>query len=179
MAAVGVKEASKSDNTAVQSVEKSEDGKSVTVKYQGDKDAQYIVMAVAESGVDTSGVPTKEKINNNQDKVVAYMNQATADGEGVVTFDIHPSTEKKGDYGIFVSSTDAVLTQVGEFTLDDLIAMLGDLNGNNGRDLDDILRLVKLVANNAELLEVADLNSNGELDLEDIMMLIKMVANNE
>ena len=55
-------------------------------------------------------------------------------------------------------------------------ATLGDINGDNSINIQDIVLLINLVLNNGYDI-LADLNSDGILDVLDIVQLVNIVLN--
>ena len=177
-------------------VEKGDTDRTVKVSYAGEKDKQYVVMAVDPDIVGASGVPTKTDIANHQDGVV-YMDQVTGDSStGNVEFVVHPNLEKseKGDsYYIYISSNvsnpaDAAMKKVGSFTIDELIEVvrrfLGDLNGDKDITIADVQILLNYVIDNTRLtgddLTAANVNKDEAKDITiaDVQLLLNHVIDN-
>lgn len=158
---------------------------SFKVTYTGQKDKEYVLMAVGKDGIDSSVQrPTKETIGNNQAGVVVYMDQATGNADGKVEFNVHPNLDqaKTGDeYFIYISSNEANsgMSRVGSFTIEELLALLGDLNGDGVLDVKDRAFLTRYLAHwdgyNVEL-SAGDLNNDGAVDVKDRAILTRYLA---
>ena len=161
----------------------------VKVTYTGDKNSQYVVMAVDPEIVGDS-VPTKTDIANHQDGVV-YMDQVTGDpGDGSVEFIVHPNLDKaeKGDeYYIYVSSnaSNGAMKKVGSFDIDiieEILRKLGNVDGIGDIDLNDAIYILKYLANKPgyDLTgqdDVANVDGIGGIDLNDAIYILKYLAN--
>lgn len=173
------------------------DEKSFKVTYTGKKDKEYVVMVVAEAGVDsTNNVPTKTSINNNQNGVVAYMDQVKGNADGKVEFTVRPNLEKANKdakYFVYVSSNDTeaannAMKKIGSFvTIEDLIRYLGDVyRDDNANDITilDVQRLLNYVIENVRLtgddLKAAnvDKDENNNITILDVQRLLNMVITN-
>ena len=126
----------------------------------------YLVLVL--KGTDT--VPTESNI--------LYINQATADEKGTVTFDnVYPSSLV--DSTGYLSGTGlAGLTKMGFI---DLQVMLGDVNGDNIIDVGDAIVLLRYIAGleseiGAEALAAADVNGDNIIDVGDAMELLRNIA---
>ena len=126
----------------------------------------YLVLVL--KGTDT--VPTESNI--------LYINQATADEKGTVTFDnVYPSSLV--DSTVYLSGTElAGLTKMGFI---DLQVMLGDVNGDNIIDVGDAIVLLRYIAGleseiGAEALAAADVNGDNIIDVGDAMELLRNIA---
>lgn len=181
--AANIKDASAESGSSAK-IEKQSD-QTVKVTYDGQKDKEYVVMAVAKDGVDSAaGKPTKETIGNNQDGVVVYMDQAKGNSEGKVEFTVHPNLDKAkaGDeYFIYISSNvaNSAMTKVGSFSIDDIPAIaqkLGDANGDGVIDGQDVSTCVdnftKGVAITDTQKAALDVDHNGILDGQDVSMIV-------
>lgn len=129
-------------------------------------DGMYLVLVL--KGTDTA--PTESNI--------LYINQATADGDGTVTFDnVYPSSLV--DSTVYLSGTGlAGLTKMGFI---DLQVMLGDVNGDNIIDVGDAIVLLRYIAGleseiGAEALAAADVNGDNIIDVGDAMELLRNIA---
>ena len=182
--AANIKDASKEGNSNDITVEK-ESAQAVKVTYKGEKDKEYVVMAVAQSGVDaTAGRPTKETIGNNQNGVVVYMDQAKANASGNVEFTVRPNLDqaKANDtYSIYISSnvSDSAMTKVGSFTIEEILTLIGDVNGDDKVNSSDITALVNLVISGNDLTPnqklAADANGDDKVNSSDITALVNLV----
>jgi hypothetical protein len=80
------------------------------------------------------------------------MDQAKGDSEGKVEFVIRPNLEnaEAGDqYFVYVSSNEGSGTpmqKVASFTIDELLALLGDVNGDGAVDVKDRAYLTRYLA---------------------------------
>lgn len=126
----------------------------------------YLVLVL--KGTDT--VPTESNI--------LYINQATADEKGTVTFDnVYPSSLV--DSTVYLSGTRLDgLTKMGFI---DLQVMLGDVNGDNIIDVGDAIVLLRYIAGleseiGAEALAAADVNGDNIIDVGDAMELLRNIA---
>ena len=126
----------------------------------------YLVLVL--KGTDT--VPTESNI--------LYINQATADEKGTVTFDnVYPSSLV--DSTVYLSGTGLDgLTKMGFI---DLQVMLGDVNGDNIIDVGDAIVLLRYIAGleseiGAEALAAADVNGDNIIDVGDAMELLRNIA---
>ena len=189
--AANIKDASADGNSAT--IEK-KSNQTVEVKYKGQPGNEYVVMAVAQSGIDaTAGRPTKETIGNNQNGVVVYMDQAKASGDGNVDFTIHPNLDqaKANDtYSIYISSNvaNSAMTKVGSFTIEELIEIaqrfLGDVNGDKDITIADVQILLNYVIDNTRLtgddLTAANVNKDAAKDITiaDVQLLLNHVIDN-
>lgn len=126
----------------------------------------YLVLVL--KGTDT--VPTESNI--------LYINQATADGDGTVTFDnVYPSSLV--DSTVYLSGTG--LTGLTKMGFIDLQVMLGDVNGDNIIDVGDAIVLLRYIAGleseiGAEALAAADVNGDNIIDVGDAMELLRNIA---
>ena len=162
-----------------------QDDSSFKVTYTAQKDKEYVVMVVSEDGVGEGNVPTKESIGNNQEGVVVYMDQAKGDSEGKVEFTVRPNLENAegGDqYFVYVSSNEgsgSAMKKVGSFSIDELLALLGDVNGDGTVDVKDRAYLTRYLAHwdgySVEI-NVCDLNSDGAVDVKDRAILTRYLA---
>ena len=126
----------------------------------------YLVLVL--KGTDTA--PTESNI--------LYINQATADEKGTVTFDnVYPSSLV--DSTVYLSGTGLDgLTKMGFI---DLQVMLGDVNGDNIIDVGDAIVLLRYIAGleseiGAEALAAADVNGDNIIDVGDAMELLRNIA---
>ena len=120
--AANIKDASAQSGSGA-TIAKSDDNKSFTVTYNGEKDKEYVVMAVAQSGIDsTVGRPTVDTIGTNEAGVLVYMDQAKANASGKVEFTVRPMEQAKAgeEYAVYISSNVAgsSMAKVGSFTLE-------------------------------------------------------------
>lgn len=126
----------------------------------------YLVLVL--KGTDT--VPTESNI--------LYINQATADEKGTVTFDnVYPSSLV--DSTVYLSGTG--LTGLTKMGFIDLQVMLGDVNGDNIIDVGDAIVLLRYIAGleseiGAEALAAADVNGDNIIDVGDAMELLRNIA---
>lgn len=162
-----------------------QDDHSFKVTYAAQKDKEYVVMAVSEDGVGEGEVPTKESIGSNQNGEVVYMDQAKGDSEGKVEFVIRPNLEnaEAGDqYFVYVSSNDGsgdTMKKVGSFTIEELLALLGDVNGDGQVTVKDRAYLTRFLAQwDGYVVEisVADLNGDGQITVKDRAILTRYLA---
>lgn len=150
------------------------DGKTVTNFYAGadqmtvtvpaNSGTQYLVLALN----DESPVP----VENN----IVYINQDGAT-DNSVSFKVYPSQLVSGTkYHIYVSSTDAPLTEVGTF---EYYApyILGDVNGDHVIDTTDatlaIFHVVELQVLNGNQFLAADVDKNHLVDVIDATQMIR------
>lgn len=124
----------------------------------------YLVLVL--KGTDT--VPTESNI--------LYINQATADGDGTVTFDnVYPSSIK--DSTVYLSGTGLDgLTKMGEI---DLKVMLGDSDGNGTINIGDVTALLRFLSGrgDSEINQAAaDVDGNGEVNVGDATRLLRHLA---
>ena len=159
--------------------------KSFKVTYDGQKDKEYVVMVVSKDGVGEGDVPTKESISNNQNGVVVYMDQVESNSEGKVEFVVRPNLENAdtGDtYRVYMSSNEAsgnTMKLLGSFTLEDVLELIGDVNGDAKVNSSDITALVNLIISGRDLTEnqkvAADSNKDGVVNSSDITALVNLV----
>ena len=128
-------------------------------------DGMYLVLVL--KGTDT--VPTESNI--------LYINQATADEKGTVTFDnVYPSSLV--DSTVYLSGTG--LEELTEIGFIDLLVMLGDVDGSgkiNGGDATALLRyLANLNSLDDSALLAADIDHSGEVNGGDATILLRYIA---
>ena len=125
----------------------------------------YLVLVLM--GTDT--VPTESNI--------LYINQATADEKGTVTFDnVYPSSLV--DSTVYLSGTGLDgLTKMGFI---DLQVMLGDVNEDGDINTIDVTRILRALAGALELSEneisAGDVNGDGKVNTIDVTRLLKYLA---
>lgn len=125
----------------------------------------YLVLVL--KGTDT--VPTESNI--------LYINQATADGDGTVTFDnVYPSSLV--DSTVYLSGTDLDgLTKMGSV---DLKVMLGDVTGDGEVKVGDataILRyLVDLEQFSSDQIAAADVTGDGLVKVADATKILRYLV---
>ena len=75
------------------------------------------------------------------------------------------------------------MTKVGSFTIEELLAMLGDINGDGAIDVKDRIALTRHLAHwtgyaEADLanFSAADLNGDGAVDVKDRIALTRYLA---
>jgi len=191
--------AAETGNPGVLEVVKNADNASISVTYAGQKENEYMVMAMPDSAVDSgTRLPTKNSIAQSnallgtEGNVVVYMNQQAAGSDGKVKFNVYPNLAgAKTDeaYGIYISGTDSAMAKIGSFTLEELLAMLGDINGDGDVTATDRAMLARYVAKlpgwfgeSAEAagrtihIENADLNNDGQVTPTDRAILARFVA---
>lgn len=129
-----------------------------------------LVLAGAEGDDGTPLVPTASNI--------LYINQATATGDGTVTFDnVYPSTIK--DSTVYLSGTG--LTGLTKMGFIDLLVMLGDVDGNQAIQIGDAAMLMRYIAKidtslSEEALAAADIDGNGAVQIGDAALLMRYIA---
>jgi hypothetical protein len=160
------------------------DDHSFRVTCNAQKDKEYVVMVVSEDGVGEGEVPTKASINNNQNGVVVYMDQATGDSEGHVAFNVRPNLESANgeQYFVYVSSNESAGTpmqRVALFSIEDVLDLIGDVNGDDRVNSSDITALVNLIISGRTLTDnqklAADSNGDGIVNSSDITALVNLV----
>lgn len=126
----------------------------------------YLVLVL--KGTDT--VPTESNI--------LYINQATADGDGTVTFDnVYPSSLV--DSTVYLSGTGlAGLTKMGEI---DLKVMLGDISDDGNCDaVDATFILQNVVGGSGSFTDqqkmAADVNGDGYVDAVDATLILQKIV---
>jgi len=159
-----------------------QDDHSFQVRCNAQKGKEYVVMVVSQEGVGEGEVPTKASINNNQNGVVVYMDQATGDSEGHVAFNVRPNLEsaENGDqYFVYVSSNESAGTpmqRVALFSIEDVLENLGDANGDGAVDGKDVSLCVDNFTKGVALTEAQqsalDVDHNGNLDGKDVSMIV-------
>ena len=165
-------------------------GKSVSVKCENmEKDRQYVVMVVADDAIDESSkVPTKSSINNNQNHEVVFMDQAAGDSNGSVSFNVYPNLDNAsaGDkFGIFLSGTGLDISKIGEFTtIEEVLRWLGDVNDDGEVDIRDVQRLLNNLIDEIELsgdnFKAANVNStDAKITIADVQRLLNMIIDED
>jgi len=144
-----------------------------------------VVMVVSQDGVGEGEAPTKASINNNPNGVVVYMDQATCDSEGHVAFNVRPnleSAENVEQYFVYVSSNEsagAPMQRVALFSIEDVLDLIGDVNGDDRVNSSDITALVNLIISGRTLTDnqklAADSNGDGIVNSSDITALVNLV----
>lgn len=126
----------------------------------------YLVLVL--KGTDT--VPTESNI--------LYINQATADEKGTVTFDnVYPSSLV--DSTVYLSGTGLDgLTKMGEI---DLKVMLGDVDGNQSVQVGDAALLMRYISKietslTSAQLAAGDIDGNGTVEIGDVALLLRYIA---
>lgn len=126
----------------------------------------YLVLVL--KGTDT--VPTESNI--------LYINQATADEKGTVTFDnVYPSSLV--DSTVYLSGTRLDgLTKMGEI---DLKVMLGDVDGNQSVQVGDAALLMRYISKietslTSAQLAAGDIDGNGTVEIGDVALLLRYIA---
>lgn len=126
----------------------------------------YLVLVL--KGTDT--VPTESNI--------LYINQATADEKGTVTFDnVYPSSLV--DSTVYLSGTElAGLTKMGEI---DLKVMLGDISDDGNCDaVDATFILQNVVGGSGSFTDqqkmAADVNGDGYVDAVDATLILQKIV---
>lgn len=126
----------------------------------------YLVLVL--KGTDT--VPTESNI--------LYINQATADEKGTVTFDnVYPSSLV--DSTVYLSGTDLDgLTKMGEI---DLKVMLGDISDDGNCDaVDATFILQNVVGGSGSFTDqqkmAADVNGDGYVDAVDATLILQKIV---
>ena len=129
-------------------------------------DGMYLVLVL--KGTDT--VPTESNI--------LYINQATADETGTVTFDnVYPSSLV--DSTVYLSGTRLDgLTKMGEI---DLKVMLGDVDGNQSVQVGDAALLMRYISKietslTSAQLAAGDIDGNGTVEIGDVALLLRYIA---
>ena len=166
----------------------------IEVVYEGAKNQEYVLMAVSPDGIDQEvSRPTTTSINHNQDDVIIYMNQASGDASGNVTFNVvypEDADAKTGDeFFLYISTNQAgsVMTQVGSFTvsIEELLRILGDVNNDGSVNIADVQKLLNILIDNTKL-EGSDLSAanvtkdeNNQISVASVQRLLNMIINNE
>lgn len=126
----------------------------------------YLVLVL--KGTDT--VPTESNI--------LYINQATADEAGTVTFDnVYPSSLV--DSTVYLSGTELDgLTKMGEI---DLKVMAGDVDGNQSVQVGDAALLMRYISKietslTSAQLAAGDIDGNGTVEIGDVALLLRYIA---
>ena len=126
----------------------------------------YLVLVLM--GTDT--VPTESNI--------LYINQATADENGTVTFDnVYPSSLV--DSTVYLSGTELDgLTKMGEI---DLKVMAGDVDGNQSVQVGDAALLMRYISKietslTSAQLAAGDIDGNGTVEIGDVALLLRYIA---
>lgn len=140
---------------------------SMTLKATGlTGNGMYLVLVL--KGEET--VPTESNI--------LYINQATADGDGTVTFDnVYPSSLV--DSTVYLSGTGlAGLTKMGEI---DLKVMLGDISDDGNCDaVDATFILQNVVGGSGSFTDqqkmAADVNGDGYVDAVDATLILQKIV---
>lgn len=127
----------------------------------------YLVLVLAgkEDG-DTPLVPTEDNI--------LYINQATADENGIVTFDnVYPSRIQ--DSTVYLSGTG--LTGLTKMGFVDLKVTPGDVDGNSELEVYDALLVLQkgtgLITMTEEQELAADVNGDGSVDQYDALLILQ------
>lgn len=140
---------------------------SMTLKATGlTGNGMYLVLVL--KGEET--VPTESNI--------LYINQATADEAGTVTFDnVYPSSLV--DSTVYLSGTELDgLTKMGEI---DLKVMAGDVDGNQSVQVGDAALLMRYISKietslTSAQLAAGDIDGNGTVEIGDVALLLRYIA---
>lgn len=140
---------------------------SMTLKATGlTGNGMYLVLVL--KGEET--VPTESNI--------LYINQATADEKGTVTFDnVYPSSLV--DSTVYLSGTELDgLTKMGEI---DLKVMAGDVDGNQSVQVGDAALLMRYISKietslTSAQLAAGDIDGNGTVEIGDVALLLRYIA---
>lgn len=140
---------------------------SMTLKATGlTGNGMYLVLVL--KGEET--VPTESNI--------LYINQATADESGTVTFDnVYPSSLV--DSTVYLSGTELDgLTKMGEI---DLKVMAGDVDGNQSVQVGDAALLMRYISKietslTSAQLAAGDIDGNGTVEIGDVALLLRYIA---
>ena len=110
---------------------------------------------------------------------IAYIDQATAAG-GKVSFTVYPKSLSSGStYYVYLSSSTSGREELLRFNYYQSYT-LGDVNGENGIDLDDAIMIMRYLVDLEDLDETqkmaADVNHQNGVDLDDAVIIMRFLV---
>jgi len=127
----------------------------------------YLVLMVAGDG---------KTIDKN---TILYIDQVTAGAGGTLTFDVYPSSLKKGVIMIVaenIEPTEAGLAGL-KAAIIDVKYILGDANDDGVVNVIDLTRIAQyLVGKSAANIEASDTNQDGKVDIIDLTRLAQFLV---
>ena len=131
------------------------------------ENGMYLILVLSEEGTPKNGN-------------ILYVNQVTADADGAYFENVYPTEIGEEESYIYLAGPEGY-KPLGEIIPNVVVGMKGDVDLSGFVDMDDVIDLLRHVAEMTEITdEVAlsngEVTGNTELDMDDVIKLLRYVA---
>lgn len=131
------------------------------------ENGMYLVLVLSEEGVPKNGN-------------ILYVNQETADGEGVTFDNVYPMEIGEENSYIYMAGTDLGYDKVGTIipNVEEVTGMKGDVDLDNDVDMTDAIMLLRHylgieVITDATSLDNGEVTGNGTIEMQDCIKILR------